>query len=248
MSQKRKFLEHYFRMYEMSDFDGSKHTIKQESDEMKRHLILANIPVNYYDYTIDHVMEKWSLDVANDESIENFSLYIDNLENACKQGTGLFFTGSHGLAKTTAAVVILIKALEQFYTSYFIAMSDLAEFVTSGWKDYNMKLKYQYIMTHVDFLVVDDIGRNYHLQKNQSTQFLDKLFVSRCNKKKSTILTCNHGMEANEIFSDSLLTLLKASLIELKLIGSDIREEKSKSLIQQLKQNNFTTGKKGKNG
>ena len=86
-------------------------------------------------------MEKWSQDVANDESIDHFKLYIDNLKNARRQGTGLFFTGSHGLAKTTAAVVIQKRAIEQFFTTYFIAMSDLAEFVTSGWRDYNMKLK-----------------------------------------------------------------------------------------------------------
>lgn len=44
---KSKFLEHYFRMYEMSELDGLKSIIKDETNETKRHLMLANIPVNY---------------------------------------------------------------------------------------------------------------------------------------------------------------------------------------------------------
>lgn len=229
-------------MYEMSDFDGSKHIIKEEPIELKRHFLLANIPLSFYDYTVDDVYDKWSMEVANDEAIENYKLYIENLENTREKGLGLFLTGSHGLAKTTAAVVVLKTAIINKFTAYFISMGDLVEFVTSGWKDYNLKIKYQYIISNVDFLVVDDVGRNYYLQKSQSTQYLDKLFVTRCNQKKSTILTCNHAMEANEIFSDALLTLLKANLVEINLFGDDIREEKSKSLVDQLKPK---TGKKG---
>jgi len=52
MNQKRKFLDHYFRMYEMSELDGSRYMLKDEQNEVKRHLILANIPANYYNYTL----------------------------------------------------------------------------------------------------------------------------------------------------------------------------------------------------
>lgn len=250
MANKRKFLEHYFRMYEMSELDGLKSIIKDETNETKRHLMLANIPVNYYDYNLENVLETWSNDIANDEAIENYDLYIKNLELAVKNGTGLLFTGTHGLAKTTAAIVVLKTAIDQKFTSYFIAMSDLVEFVTSGWKDYNLKLKYQYLVTNVDFLVVDDIGRNYHIQSNQYTQFFDKLFVTRCNQKKCTILTSNYGLstESGVIFTESLMTLLKASCIEIKLVGKDIREEKSKALLDQLKEGSSKAKKRGKKG
>lgn len=250
MNLKRRFLEHYFRMYEASEFDGLRRIVKEETNEMKRHMILANIPMGYHGYTLDNVMEAWSTDVANDEAIENFTIYYNNLDKARDNGTGLFFTGTHGLAKTTAAIVILMRAIHENFTTYFISMSDLAEFVTSGWKEYNIKLKYQYIVTHVDFLVIDDIGRNYNIQSNQSTQFLDKLFVTRCNQRKSTILTSKHGIyEGGTIFNESLLTLLKASLIELKIVGSDIREHKSTLLLEQLKGESLPPNKKaGKTG
>jgi len=118
----------------------------------------------------------------------------------------------------------------------------LVDFITSGWKDYNLKLKYQYIVTNVDFLVVDDIGRDYHVQTSQSTQFLDKLFVTRCNQKKVTILTSMHDITSSStIFNESLVALLKSNLIEIRLVGSDIRQEKSKVLLEQLSR----TGKKG---
>jgi DNA replication protein DnaC len=244
MNQKRKFLDHYFRMYELSELDGVRHTIKEEQNEFKRHLILANIPANYHNYTFDSVLETWSSDIANDEAIENFTLYYNNIEKVADNGTGLFITGTHGLAKTTAAIVLLIKAIKLKYTAYFISINDLVDFVTSGWKDYNIKLKYQYLVTNTDFLVVDDIGRNFHVQQSQSTQFLDKLFVTRSNQKKSTILTSKHSIESeSDIFNESLLTLLKSNLIEIKLVGKDIREEKSKILLQELK-----TGKSGKKG
>lgn len=246
-NQKRRFLDHYFRMYEMSEFDGLRRSIKDESNELKRHYLLANIPFGYFNYQFKDVVEAWSKDVANDEAIEHFTLYYNNLDKAKQNGTGLFLTGAHGLAKTTAAIATLMNAISQSYTSYFISMSDLAEFVMSGWKDSNIKLKYQYIVTHVDFLVVDDIGRGYNIQSGQSTQFLDKLFVTRCNQKKSTILTSKHGIDSSvDVFLDSLLTLLKSSVIEIKLVGDDIRESKSKVLLEQLKPATGKTGKKGK--
>lgn len=249
MSNKRKYLEHYFRMIEMCELEGIKHIIKDEPNETKRQLLLSNIPLNYYDYNIENILQTWSKDIANDEAIETYSLYVNNLEKAAKTGTGLFITGTHGLAKTTAAIVILKMAIDQKFTTYFISMDNLVDFVTSGWKDYNLKLKYQYLISNVDFLVVDDIGRNYHVQTNQHTQFFDKLFVTRCNQKKSTILTSNYGIEGDTlIFNQSLLTLLKASCIEIKLVGKDIREEKSKVLLDQLKNSEVQNGKVGKKG
>ncbi|MDO8641791.1 MAG: ATP-binding protein [Nitrosarchaeum sp.] len=254
MNQKGRFLEHYFRMYEMSEFDGVHRLLKDETNEFNRQMMLANIPANYYKYELKDVLETWSNDVANDDAIQIFNLYYENLEKAQLNGTGLYFTGTHGLAKTTAAVVILKKAIEQKFTCYFLSMNDLVDFVTSGWKDYNLKLKYQYIVTNADFLVLDDLGRNYHVQSSQSTQFLDKLFVTRCNQKKSTIITSMHGISSEStIFTESLLSLLKSNLIEIKLVGHDIREDKSKSLIEQLSEKNTEkskgrVGKKGHNG
>jgi DNA replication protein DnaC len=236
MNQKRHFLDHYFRMFEFSESDGLKSIVKDQPNEMKRHMILANIPISFYNYTLDDVLSVWSNDVANDEAIENLKLYYDNLNRATTNGTGLFLTGTHGLAKTTAAIVLLKKAITEQFTTYFIPMNDLVDFVTSGWKDNNLKLKYQYVMSRVDFLVVDDVGRNYNMQSSQSTQFLDRLFVTRCNQSKCTILTSKHGIdEKATIFNDELLSLLKSKLIELKIVGSDIRQEKSKTLVEQLK-------------
>jgi DNA replication protein DnaC len=253
MNQKRRFLDHYFRMYEFSESDGLKSIVKDQPNEMKRHMILANIPISFFGYTLNNVLDVWSNDVANDEAIDNLKLYYENLDRAMRNGTGLFLTGTHGLAKTTAAIVILKQAITQRFTTYFIPMNDLVDFVASGWKDNNLKLKYQYVVSRVDFLVVDDIGSNYNMQSNQSTQFLDRLFITRCNQNKCTILTSKHGIdEKSTIFNDSLLSLLKSNLIELKIVGSDIRQEKSKTLVEQLKLDTITKpaklGKRGKVG
>lgn len=233
---KTGFIAHYFKMYEFSENDGIRPKLKGVKDEMTRNMILANIPLNYYTYDFNNVIDQWSADPANDEAVETFGLYINKIKRARRDGIGLYLSGSHGLAKTTAAVAVLKRALELKYTAYFITMNDLVEFVTSGWKDYSMKNKYQYIINNVDFLVVDDIGRNYAIQPGMSTQFLDKLFVSRCNQKKATILTSNHHVESeSEVFGESLVTLFKSSLIELNVFGQDIRYENSKNLVDGLR-------------
>ena len=56
MSNKRKYLEHYFRMIEMCELEGIKHIIKDEPNETKRQLLLSNIPLNYYDYNIENIL------------------------------------------------------------------------------------------------------------------------------------------------------------------------------------------------
>ena len=233
-----RFIEHYFRMYDFSENDGTNHRqrLLGEMNEMVRHMILANIPPNYYSYMSKDVIDVWSKDTANDESIDAYEAYLVDLDDLCKDGVGIYFSGSHGLAKTTASIVILKRALQLNRTAYFITMSDLVEFITSGWKDSVQKAKYQYIISNVDFLVIDDIGRNFKVQNDLATTFLDKLFVARSNNKKPTIMTSNHHISSDSgLFGESLLTLFKSSLFEIKVFGDDIRQnEISKSLAARI--------------
>lgn len=241
---RKRFLNHYFMMIEFSEDDGMSHKIKDIKDDLQRNLILANIPANYHKYTVDHVLDQWAEEQSNYESIKLYEIYMSSFDKLFNSespifGMGLYISGTHGLAKTTAAAVVLKEAIRANRTAYFIAMNDLIEFVTSGWKNEVLKSKYNYIINNVDFLVVDDIGRNYQIQPGMSTQIFDRLFMTRSNSRKPTILTTNHSVRDSQgIFGESLLTLFKSSTFEIDVFGKDIRYENSNILKKKLLEGN----------
>ena len=230
-----KFQEHYFNMCDLAHHIPRIQSILSNTrDREERHLILANIPSKYWKFELEHILN----DLTNQETmLEPVSMirnYIEKLHIMFKEGVGLYLEGSNGTSKTTVATIILREAMKLHYRVFFCSSLDLIEFITMGWKNDAFKGRWQYILDTVDFLVIDDVGRELNIDAKEKT-FLDKLFVNRSNLRLPTILTSNVSKtDMKDKFSKSLFSLFSENLCSVELIRTDVRidyEKKNKSLI-----------------
>ena len=236
-SRLSNFMEHYMNMCEFAlDIPKLNEQLKKTQKFEERNLILANIPRKYWKFTIEQIAGDFN-SVKNKKNIEDLSIikgYKEKLDKMKEEGIGLYIQGESGTSKTTLAIIILKQALIQKFRVFFCTSSELIDFVTQGWHNEMFKIRWQYIVDNVDFLVIDNIANECSIDSKEK-QFLDKLFTNRSNLNLPTILTSNVKIDdAKNKFGKSLCSLFKESLVTVTLIGKDIRinyEERNRNLI-----------------
>jgi len=200
--------------------------LKGEEDFFNRNLILARIPKKYWKYQWDHISSDLGMNDYNHEGITVINHYLDNIPLMKEQGRGLFIYGGHGTSKTTTAIIILRKIMRLYYTGYYLHFHELLDFVMNSWNDELKKSFWEYIVQKIDFLVLDDIARNFKMQERESL-IIDKLFVYRSNNNLPTILTTNLNTDdIGSLLGESILSLFKENVDEVQFIGEDVRGKK----------------------
>ena len=81
-----------------------------------------NLPKKFYHLTKDDLDKDF---VKHNPGIGQVANYSDRLPKMLELGKGLFLQGENGAGKSFIATLILRKALEMGYTSYFILQRDL---------------------------------------------------------------------------------------------------------------------------
>lgn len=227
MTYKTHFTTNYFSLCEfIRDNEQIVKMLKSEDDFFNRNLILAKIPKKYWGYQWDHIKGDLGCIDVNQEGIEIIDDYLQNINNdILSNGKGLYIYGGHGTSKTTTAIIILKEAMKKGCTGYYLHFHEMIDFVTLGWKDEIKKMLWEYIVQKIDFLVLDDIGRNFKMSDRESI-IIDKLFVYRCNNNLPTILTTNLSTDdIGSLLGESILSLFKENVYEVKFVGEDIRKK-----------------------
>lgn len=188
----------------------------------------ANIPRKFWHWNIE--------DFTNEPIKEKIVFYCNNLKKALDKGTGYLLQGSYGLGKTWMACEILKAAIKQKYTARFTTLADTITLLTKGWYDDQKSEEFCQNVLEVDFLVLDDIGKEYKSEKkNIVDPVFDSLFRARANDCLPTIITSNkvHSVQTEDDIRDtmeqtyggSLLSLFHEHLIKVIFTGKDYREQ-----------------------
>jgi len=221
---KERFNSNYFAMCDfIHNNEQIVNDLKNESNFFNRNLILSRVPKKYWQYQWDRISSDLGHNDYNHDGITTISNYLNDIDAMKDSGKGLYIYGGHGTSKTTTAIIILRKAMEHFHTGYYLHFHELIEFVTSSWKDETKKNFWEYIIQKIDFLVVDDIARNFKMNERESF-VIDKLFVFRSNNNLPTILTTNLSTDdMGNLLGESILSLFKENVHEVQFIGEDVR-------------------------
>jgi DNA replication protein DnaC len=141
-------------------------------------LIRAGIPYEYRNVT--------SFDfsgIKNKTGIKSVQAYADNLERAREHGLSMFLTGDVDAGKTTAGCYIAIRAIQDGWPVFYTVLEKLAgcwlEAVTSGGEDRkraNTELSY---IEQVDFLIIDEMGKESGKDGGHVRTQLDTLLRGR---------------------------------------------------------------------
>lgn len=117
--------------------------------------------------------------------------YADNIEKHIVNGEGLILSGSYGTMKTTLAICVLRKYLEQGGRGLFVPMCSMMDSL------YSMKarsveewINYENRLRNTSLLVIDDLGSE-DVSAPWVLSKVNSIITERYNRKKSIIVTTN---------------------------------------------------------
>jgi len=152
--------------------------------------------------------------------------YMEHLANAKKNGISLFLHGVNGVGKTMLGVEVLKEALRQGYSAQMVSLSGIIQMYSDGWYSAEKREAYDERIRNVDFLMIDDVGKEYRSSKSGLTEVaFDNLIRYRTLRNKPMIITTNSSIEAIEnVYGKSLVSLLYGKFIPIKVLGDDFRK------------------------
>ena len=186
--------------------------------------------------------EFWDLDIdqfkGNEAVTKVVHEYLDNLDNARKRGISIFFYGTNGTGKTFLGVEVLKEALRKGYSAQFTSLGGVIQALTDGWYDAEKRRRYEERIRDVDFLMIDDVGKEMRVSKNGLTEMVfDNLIRYRSFRNKPMILTTNSDIESVEnVYGKSIVSLLYGKFIPIRVVGEDYRKTVlAKTVLERLR-------------
>lgn len=186
-------------------------------------LAAAKVPIKYW---------KFKLTDMNDDfiGVDKAKMYISKLDEAYKDGQGIFIYGGNGNGKTLCATIIAKEALKRNYTVRFAFLGEIISAFIDTMYDKDLRNELQKDILGVDFLIIDDVDKAYIKESKYIDATLDTLFRTRVQNSLPVIMTANKSLEEvldlqEEVFSKSLLSLFNESLLPIVFMGCDYRNE-----------------------
>lgn len=192
--------------------------------------ILANIPKRRHNLLTMQRKKKWVTNCLTRERVSLFSIvarkYVVGFKRARKNGVGLMFFGNPGSGKTTCALYILMKLLEEEIDSYYIYFKDLISMLMEGYSDTDKSQLFKEI-TRVDFLVIDELSLIGRITPHMVTEFTS-ICKKRFESEQPTLLVSNYQTldEVFHNFGAPMESLLNEAFIGFKFGGRDMRGDK----------------------
>jgi len=194
----------------------------------------TNIPYEYWDKDLSSFTGKETYK----QEIQD---YCDNIDKYYKHSIGMFLWGKNGTGKTLLSVCILKHTLSKKYKCFFVSYSEIVKLFTSGWKSDSAKFNFEKNIQNSDFLIIDDLGKEFKTQNNLAESILDNVIRYR---RGPTIVTSNQNAETlrtlyGDTFGNSLASLIYGKMLHIHIIGSDYRGDQSSKLKEIVKQNSY---------
>lgn len=160
---------------------------------------------------------------VKDEKIKKFlKKVVADFESLMHCNGGFYLFGNNGTGKTTAMNIILIEALKQRYDVFCTDIQELSTVFTDGWKDESEKARYEN-MIEVDFLGIDDIGKEFNFNK-LGIQLFEQLVRFRSKRNKFTIITSNNDKDdVQRLYKSKGLSSLLENFVVVHFKGEDLR-------------------------
>lgn len=155
---------------------------------------------------------------------EMVSKYLLKHAAALKEGIGFFMYGDNNSGKTSLAMIMAKFMLLNGYAVQVTTVRDMTDMYAQGWSDPAIGLQFNNRFRDVDFLVVDDLNKEF---KNRATQAcLDLVLRWRSNRLLPTVLTtnlCPEDLEAE--YGRSIVALIERRSIPLEFISGDLTSD-----------------------
>ena len=190
---------------------------------------VANIPREYFNYSLDQFRETSPEKIAVKEKIQSICA---NIKDYHREGRGLFLYGTKGTGKTMLGVEILKEAARNGYSTYYEFYPVLFEaFTRRGYVADNTKDDYDKIFHDTDFLLLDELVKEsdfFNGQGNEvaSARLLEMNILKR-RASKPTIIISNleNGLEdIKKYYGQYVYSMMKHNFNLISFKDEDFRE------------------------
>ena len=188
------------------------------------------LPKRYWQSTFDEVQPGPHRDVVKK--------YLEALPMMLDQGYGLLLWGENGVGKTSIAAVIAKETMRLGKSAFFVRAADFRDAVFSG-AVYDDYVTVKQRAGEVDLLVIDDIGKEGSDVKGTAERLYEDVVRTRSAERRALILTTNLTQDdfvepAKGGYRESMVAVLTASVLPVKVSGSDLREREAERLARLL--------------
>lgn len=183
------------------------------------------------------ILQKWHAksleDFTNDPAAKKAVLkYLSQHRAVRKDGTGLYLHGANGVGKTLLMNASFKWLMEQGYKVQIISLSSLITKFTAGWYDMEEKRALQQTLQRVDFLGIEEIGKEFKSQTSDlAVTVLDNIVRYRSQMLKPIWATSNlEAKKLSDTYSEDIASMLREACIPINVLGEDFRERIAKEL------------------
>jgi DNA replication protein DnaC len=188
------------------------------------HFLLMRIPRRFWEAAYDQI------EPGTREVIRSYLMQIDTMLDS---GTGLLLWGKNGRGKTSAAVVVAKEARRRGASVLMTTAASLVDSIIQKTEVEDGLLIDR--ARSVDFLLIDDLGKEHDAASGFSTRVFENLIRERSAAKLTTWITTNMGMEElSERYMSSMMEVLKETVLPIKVDGENRRDEAAKKMLRAV--------------
>lgn len=181
------------------------------------HLLLMGVPRRFWEVDFDHI------DPSTQGTIRR---YLANLDEMLSRGEGMLLWGENGRGKTSAAVYVAKEVRRTGASVLMVSAASLMESVLGKIEDDDEDGKLLDRAKLVDFLVLDDLGKEHSSKSGYSDSVFENLLRERGSNRLTTWITSNMGPPGLAgRYRVSLLEVLKELVMPVHVQGKNQRDE-----------------------
>ena len=154
--------------------------------------------------------------------------YVNNINKMYEENVGLGLWGKNGSGKTAMLSIVLKEARRWGYTALFVRAEQIRSAEIDGTK-FESKISLIDRARTVDFLGIDDLGKEHRGESAYSVNLIHSIFRSRSDDRLPTIFTTNFavtGQKFLDIYKSSLIEILRECCQLILVDGHDYRNER----------------------
>lgn len=202
-------------------------------DKKRQYLLDCGIKCAWHNKTVD--------EFTNDaDALDAVVRYNERADEMIRKGVGLYLWGANGTGKSHLMNTAFITFIERKYRCRVFSMDDIVSHVTATWYSDEQRDAFQNMLCRVDFLGIDEFGKNVDADGNPLPlpdlvkRVIESVLRYRVQMNKPVWITSNTDPKnVRKVFSEDVGSLLNEAVISVLVRGNDYR----KTVIQKRLKN-----------
>lgn len=191
----------------------------------KEYYLHCGIKTGWHEKTFD--------DFTNDEEVlDAVRKYLSNSKDVSRKGIGLYLWGSNGTGKSHLMNCAFKELISKGYKVRVYSMDEIVDKFTSSWYSDEDKRELDDVLRNIDFLGVDEFGKNVDKEGNPVylpdlvKRVMESVIRFRVQMQKPIWFASNTDPKyVKEVFSEDIASLLREAVIPVCVRGEDFRKK-----------------------